>query len=119
MSDNRKKLGNWGEQKAQDYLLGLGYSLLERNWRNRFGEIDLIMIDKDVVVFIEVRTKSNSSFGTGIESITARKLYQLRKMATSYLQHKDYWDKAIRFDLITIDNKDNQWLINHDKNILD
>jgi len=118
MKDERKKLGQWGEQKAKEYLLAQGYTLLEENWRNRFGEIDLIMLYKDIVVFIEVRTKTSNNYGTGLESITERKLKQIRKMATSYLQLKQKWDQSIRFDLVAIDKTIDTYNIQHIKNIL-
>lgn len=117
--DNRKLLGNWGEQTAKEFLLSEGYILIAANWRNRSGEIDLIMQDSNVVVFIEVRTKESSSFGTGVESITAQKMIKIRETAASFLQYKSWWDKPIRFDLIAIDKNGLDYKITHLKNILE
>lgn len=117
--DKRKLLGDWGEQTAKEFLLAEGYKLIAANWRNRSGEIDLIMQDSNVVVFIEVRTKESSSFGTGVESITAQKRIKIREMATNFLQYKSWWDKPIRFDLIAIDKNGLEYRITHLKNILE
>lgn len=119
MIDKRKILGNWGEQRAKEHLLAADYKLIAENWRNKHGEIDLIMQDDNVVVFIEVRTKESSSFGTGVESITAQKRSKIREMAASFLQYKSWWDKPIRFELIAIDKKGLEYKITHLKNILD
>jgi len=119
MIDKRKILGNWGEQTAKEFLLAEGYKLIVENWRNRSGEIDLIMQDANVVVFIEVRTKESSSFGTGVESITLQKRAKIREMAASFLQFKSWWDKPIRFDLIAIDKNAHEYKITHLKNILE
>lgn len=70
---NKRSYGKWGENKAKEYLLNIGYVLIAENWHNRFGEIDLIMLDNEVVVIVEVRTKSNNNFGSGIESINEKK----------------------------------------------
>lgn len=119
MKDKRKSLGNWGEQIAKEFLLAEGYKLIAENWRNRSGEIDLIMQDGNIVIFIEVRTKESISFGIGVESITAQKRIKIREMAANFLQYKSWWDKPLRFDLITIDKNGSEYKITHLKNILE
>lgn len=118
MTKERKSLGEWGEQKAKQLLLDQGYKFITENWRNRFGEIDLIMLDQDRVVFIEVRTKSNNAYGSGIESINYRKQNQLRKMAAAFLQYKNWWDYSVRFDVISVDKDNENYQIHHFKNVL-
>ena len=118
MTKARKELGKWGEEQAKQYLLRLGFKLLNQNWKNRTGELDLIMLDQEILVFIEVRTKSSTRFGSSIESITPQKKKKLKIMANHYLQYKNYWDKEVRFDLIAIDNYHNKLKITHIKEII-
>ena len=77
--------GQAAEALAADYLRCHGLSILERNFRCRFGEIDLIAQDGETVVFVEVRMRGRSNFGGAAESITARKRERLRKTARFYL----------------------------------
>ncbi|OEG00383.1 YraN family protein [Vulcanibacillus modesticaldus] len=119
MPDKRKALGNWGEDKAVQYLLAKGYKLIVKNWRNRFGEIDLIMLDKECIVFIEVRTKNNSKFGKGLETINHKKQQQLVRMANAFLQYKNWWDNLVRFDIISIDKIDGTFYIKHLENVIE
>lgn len=116
---NRNSLGKWGEEKAKRYLLGLDYQLLAANWRNRLGEIDLIMLDHDLVIFVEVRTKSSNLFGSGYESVNSKKLQQLRKMAAAFLQYKQWSNVPVRFDVISIDKKAGNYRLKHIKNVLE
>ena len=117
MTKARKELGKWGEEQALQYLVRSGFKLLHQNWKNRTGEIDLIMLDQEILVFVEVRTKSSTRFGSSIESITPQKKRKLKTMASHYLQYKNYWDKEVRFDLIAIDNYQNKLKITHIKEI--
>ena len=118
MSYSRKALGNWGEETAKQYLIDKGYFLLDQNWRTQVGELDLIMLDRGIVVFIEVRTKSTSQFGTAIESINYKKQQKLLVTAQSYLQRKKWWNRTTRFDLVTIDKIKGNYQIEHLKNII-
>ncbi len=118
MKDNRKQLGKWGEQEAKRYLIRLGYLCIAENWRNRLGEIDLIFIDTDTVVFVEVRTKNNSNFGKGYESINIKKQLQIVKMANSFLHAKNWWNRPVRFDIVSIDHMNGSYEINHLKNVI-
>lgn len=118
MSEQRKILGDWGEKKARDYLLGKGYSFLEANWRNRYGEIDLIMLDQGIIVFIEVRTKRENGYGLGFESINLKKQKQLIKMANAFLLSSNWWEYSVRFDVISIDKIEGVYKLKHLKNVL-
>ena len=77
--------GKGGENMALNFLLKKGFQLIEMNYKNKIGEIDLIMIDKDWAVFVEVKLKVGDKFGSPEEMIDKRKLYQIKKMAESYL----------------------------------
>ncbi|WP_409340992.1 YraN family protein [Paenibacillus sp. MBLB4367] len=101
--DGRKALGALGEKQAAAHLLGLGYKLLEVNWRCRTGEIDIVAQDGDTLVFVEVRTRGRSdSFGTPLESIDFRKRKQVRDTALVYLHSRRHASGGIRFDVIGV-----------------
>lgn len=82
----RRDTGNLGEKYARDFLKKRGYRILETNYRCPQGEIDIIARQKDSLVFIEVRTKNNLSFGTPEESISSTKRTHLRNAAYHYQQ---------------------------------
>jgi len=100
---NRRALGAEAEKLAEQYLRAQGYLFMARNWRCRSGEIDLIFRDQGVIVFVEVRSRSNPSrYGTAIESIDARKQRQVRGIAEVYLYQQRLTADAVRFDVITV-----------------
>lgn len=78
--------GSSGEKIAVDFLLKKGYRILETNFRTRFGEIDVIALDKDLVVYVEVKTRSSRQFGLPEEAVGHRKLQHLLKAAAYFLQ---------------------------------
>lgn len=77
--------GKLAEDLASNHLKKKGYSIVERNFRNRFGEIDIIAKDKDTLVFIEVKAKTGKDFGLPEEMVNRKKLSKVRKMAEVYL----------------------------------
>lgn len=115
--DERKKLGNDGENIAYGYLTDLGYKLVQKNYRIRSGEIDLIMTDQNTLVFIEVRTKSSSFYGSPLETVNYKKQNVIIKTANFFLHsHPKFQDSDCRFDVIGIViNKQNKVEINHIK----
>lgn len=74
-------LGRWGEDMAAHALRERGYTILERNWRCRSGEIDIIAVDGDCIVIVEVKTRRTVQFGHPLESVTPRKCARLRVLA--------------------------------------
>jgi putative endonuclease len=94
--------GAWGEDLALRYLLRRGYRLLERNYRQRRGEIDLIVRDKDVLVFVEVKLRRSKGFGDPLEAVTARKQATIRSLAEQYLAENQPDFETLRFDVIGI-----------------
>jgi len=100
--DHRRSLGLEGENTALEYLLCKGYELLARNYRCRLGEMDLVMRDQGRVIFVEVRTKSTLSYGTGLESITYRKRTKLRRVAEQFLARYSLQGADLRFDVVSI-----------------
>jgi putative endonuclease len=102
MSVRRNELGRYGENTAEQFLRNKGYEIVDRNVRTRYGEIDLIAADGDVLVFVEVRTRSGVGYGTPAESVTWRKRRKLRELALAYLQSCRVPVKQFRFDVIGI-----------------
>lgn len=82
------KKGRKGEKLAEKWLESKGFDLVETNYRNELGEIDLIMIDGEVLVFVEVKLKIGEDFGRPEEMISRGKLWQIRRVAESYLTLK-------------------------------
>lgn len=83
--DNRKKIGNYGEDMAAAVLQNAGYAIVCRNYRRRYGEIDIIAEKKGVLYFVEVKAKNSSSFSRPAESVGAAKRRQVANLAQSYL----------------------------------
>jgi len=102
MTHKRARTGRFGEELALSHLLRGGHKLLERNYRTRFGEIDLVTMDGDILVFTEVRTRSSSSFGTPLESVTLAKIHRLRRLAQAYIAATGQSQRCIRFDVIGV-----------------
>ena len=94
-------LGNKGEQLAVEFLEKNNYLVLERNWRSGKSEIDIIAQQAHRLIFVEVKTRSSTYFGTPETFVTAKKQAQLVKGAIEFM-HKVQHDGAIRFDIIAI-----------------
>lgn len=101
MTLKRKLLGSQGEDQALEILKNKGLKLVGRNLRLFCGEIDLLMKDKEVFVIVEVKTKSDDSFGQAKEMITAKKKKKLRQLAEALGQKIP--QKTIRIDVVAID----------------
>lgn len=101
------------EQQALTYLLSEGLSLVCQNYNCRFGEIDLIMLDQDTLVFIEVRYRKNNEFGGALASITKRKQSKIIKAAKHFVAQLDE-EPYCRFDAIAIqqDSVKPEWIEN-------
>lgn len=95
------KQGEDAENACCQYLKSQGLKLIERNFRSTYGEIDLIMMDKTTLVFVEVRFRKNKDFGGGLESVTKTKQNKLRKTAELYIQKHNQSINA-RFDVVSM-----------------
>ena len=95
------KQGEDAEAACSRYLKSQGLKLLSTNFSCRLGEIDIIMLDKNMLVFVEVRFRKNNNFGDGLESITAAKQRKLRRTAELYLQQNSQYENA-RFDVVSM-----------------
>lgn len=101
-------LGVWGEQLAEDYLRQAGHRLLARNWKCKAGEIDLIMQQRDELVFVEVRLRQKTMYGAGLETVAWQKQRKLIKAAQWYLQETGQYHLSPRFDVISIQHEGGQ-----------
>ncbi|OPZ74704.1 MAG: hypothetical protein BWY80_00482 [Firmicutes bacterium ADurb.Bin456] len=102
MTIERKRLGRQGEDAAARYLESNGYVLLHRNYSSRLGEIDIVATDRDVLVFVEVRSRSSDDYGLAQESITGRKKLKLRQLAWQFIKAEGKTERNYRFDVVAI-----------------
>ena len=102
MSLLRKLLGREGEDRAAKFLAKRGYRILERNYRTRSGEIDLIALDRGVVVFVEVKTRTSDAFGAPELAVTPQKQQRMLKAALGYMKYKKLHQVPCRFDVVAI-----------------
>jgi putative endonuclease len=98
----RTVLGAYGEALAARHLTDLGMVLLDRNWRCDLGEIDLVLRDRDVLVFCEVKTRSSLAFGSPLEGVTERKAARLRRLAARWLTEHAVRPAEVRIDLVGV-----------------
>lgn len=103
MTEQKQNLGKKGEDLAVAYLKKRqGYKILFRNYRCVFGEMDIIAKDRDVLAFIEVKTRGSAQFGKPQESITPHKQHQLSKVALHFINKYNAHDKKARFDVVAV-----------------
>lgn len=116
MKNNRKK-GDKGEALAVKFLEDKGFGIVTTNYyASRYGEVDIIATDKNILVFIEVKTRTTQAFGHPLESISQAKLQKMRNAATFYIQENNPKVKGFRLDAIAITLKP-ELQIEHVKNI--
>jgi putative endonuclease len=94
--------GQLGEERAVEHLRACGYSVIERNFRCRVGEIDIVARDGDTLVFVEVRTRTNSRRGTALEAVTPAKQRRVARVAEDYLTMRRRHAAVCRFDVVGI-----------------
>lgn len=99
----RAELGRYGETLAARYLTDRGMVVIERNWRCRAGELDIVAVDRRVLVACEVKTRRSCDFGAPIEAVTATKLLRLRRLVGAWLQeHPDHGFAQVRIDVVGV-----------------
>ncbi len=102
MSKQNVNLGKRGEDLAVSLLSAGGYLILERNFRTKFGEIDIIAKDKGTFAFVEVKTRCSENFGLPLEAVSKAKQRKISKMAVAFLHEKNLLGVMARFDVISI-----------------
>lgn len=114
MKQNNKVIGDLGENLASEYLLKNNYVILEKNFRTRLGEIDLIVKDRDIIAFVEVKTRRSLNFGYPYEAVNHKKMQKIIRVSENYIAYKGTENTQYRFDIIEVFlNKNNK--INHIK----
>ncbi|MBI3782509.1 MAG: YraN family protein [Deltaproteobacteria bacterium] len=102
MGGARKQLGEAGERHAEEVLRRARYVILERNYRCLLGEVDLVALDGRTVVFVEVKTRTQTQFGSPHDAVDHRKQRQLQRVANYYLSRHRLHDRDARFDVVAI-----------------
>lgn len=102
VADSRSTLGARGEALAALHLIDKGMELIDRNWRCRLGELDIVARDGDTMVFVEVKTRSGTGYGTPAESVTPVKQHRIRQLALAWLDQRGSPWVRLRFDVVGI-----------------
>lgn len=119
MPKNTTAVGKKAEALAEAYLTRHGYTIVAKNWRDRFTELDLVAAQKDIIAFIEVKYRESSDFGGAVGAISADKQKRLTRAAEYWLsQHPQYQHLHPRIDVITIEGSFDNPALNHLVNAL-
>jgi putative endonuclease len=116
--DDRKQLGKLGEEKAVRYLISKGFKILDRNYKCKTGEIDIIAMEGKTLVFIEVKTRRGLSYGLPCESVTSAKKRHLLRTLRYYVAFHGLEEMDMRVDVIEILALKKGIYLNHIKNIV-
>ena len=106
MTQARQAFGSRGEELACSELERLGYAILERRYRCRLGEIDIIARDGDVTVFVEVKARESGEFGGGAAAVTPAKQRTVARVAMDYIARHRLVDRPCRFDVVVVDGSE-------------
>jgi putative endonuclease len=109
-------LGHHGEELAEQFLKRKGYTLVQRNYRCPAGEIDLIALDRRVIVFVEVKTRSGEGFGTPFEAVARWKQKKMIRTAMFFLSEKRLHNRAARFDVVGVSWSGRDPIVEHIEN---
>lgn len=107
-SDPRRSLGAAGEETVAAWYRARGYDIVDRNWRCREGELDLVVARSGVVVFCEVKTRRTLRFGAPFEAVTAAKQRRLRGLAARWLAEHPHPRCSVRFDVASVYARDGE-----------
>lgn len=113
------ELGKIGEDIAANYLMRLGYKIIERNFECKQGEIDIIALHKEELVFIEVKTRTNTFYGEASESVNKFKIKHLLNSIKYYIYKRNLQDEYIRIDIIEVYINGENIKINHIKQAIE
>ncbi len=112
-----KMRGDAGETIAAEYLKGIGYEIIDRNYRTELGEIDIIAADEGYLIFVEVKTRLNENHGYGADAVNFRKRRKINEVASQYIKKFRLYNQAVRFDIIEVYTEDKR--VEHIKNAFD
>jgi putative endonuclease len=116
---DRVKSGEAGEDLACAHLRALGYEILERNYRCRSGEVDIVARHGEATVFVEVKERRGSSHGEGVEAVTFGKRRRVIRASRLYAAAKGISERPIRFDVVSIEWANGRPCIRHDQGAFD
>lgn len=114
--NSKQALGREGERLAELFLKNKGYKVVKRNYRCRGGEVDLIVLDRKVVVFVEVKTRTDHGFGSPLEAVEPRKQRRMILAAQLFLHQKKLHERDARFDVVGISWPGAEPLVEHIQN---
>ncbi|MDR1442797.1 MAG: YraN family protein [Bifidobacteriaceae bacterium] len=118
-TDSRQALGRYGEAVAAAYLVLKGWTVVDRNWRCRQGELDLVAQPAPgTLVFVEVKTRTSDNCGVPAAAVTARKLSRLRRLAAAWLAAHDRHAEAVRIDVVAVNTGPGGRSIEHLEGVL-
>lgn len=112
---DNKKIGDRGEEMAANFLVNTGYAILEKKYRNRMGEIDIVARFGNILAFVEVKTRRTDKFGRPAAAVDFRKKQKIISVAKYYIQVKGMEGCHPRFDVIEVMGVGGTWNINHIK----
>lgn len=102
MKKDNKRKGKLGEDIAANYLKKNGYVIIERNYVNDYGEIDIIAAKNGYLIFVEVKMRSDERFGRPAEAVDSHKQRKISQVASAFIHSKRLFDKPVRFDVLEI-----------------
>lgn len=105
---NNKLKGDKAEMVARKYLENIGYNIIEQNYKNQYGEIDIIAKKDECIVFVEVKYRTTIKNGLPREAVNKTKQQKIRNVASGYLTDNDMWGNEIRFDVVDIVGIENE-----------
>ncbi len=114
MKSNNKIVGNLGEDMAAEYLEKKGYMIFKRNYSNRYGEVDIIAIKDEFLVFVEVKARKNRRFGNPQDAVDDEKIRHIVDVSDGFMREMNWSDITVRFDIVEIVFDENY--INHIEN---
>ena len=113
MNNFKQRLGKEGEKVAESYLRKKGYRVVKRNYRCALGEVDLIVLDRRIIVFVEVKTRTDHRFGAPLEAVEFRKQHKMIQAAQFFLSNKGLSEREARFDVVGISWPGGEPVIEH------
>jgi putative endonuclease len=111
---NNRQIGAMGEDIAKNYLIENEFTILEQNYRNKIGEIDLIAKKNNEIVFVEVKSRNNLNYGYPSEAVNMKKQFKILNTSKVYISSNKLNNSRLRYDVIEVYLKDNN--INHIEN---
>lgn len=114
MKKYNKLIGNYGEDICTEKLISLGYDILHRNFKCRFGEIDIVAKKQDIISFIEIKSRFSNSYGAPLEAVTYLKTHRIINAAKYYILINGYMNLNVRFDIMEVNfnYKDKKYMLN-------